>query len=982
MSRETSDFLRMVAPVSAETWFTIHRRHFIAGRDDPIFPGNALKTVRDAEKDIAYWRTHAEECIYISQGMYRETGGPGFRFPKAKRTKDNLVCAKNLYMDVDVKEDGYATTEEMAAAVNEFIAWASLPYPTVIVSSGSGGWHLYWTMSEAFDLDEFYDMAARLIAAATQFGLKFDRQCTSDATRLLRVPGTWNYKYYDAEKGIEPTHVRLDRCDRQHIDRKDMQLALSPWPANLTLLGKPKAMVDEVDDNGVPLSENDDLSGGMKRDFAPSDIDAVAQDCAFIRDTLATGGAGYSETLWKYSLAIASRCIEPEATAHRLSEGYNGYDPAATEQKLAQPHGSGPPSCRTIGQDAPQCAACPHNNLGSNPLGIGHKLRPRNTNVPHAAAAFTTAKQPTIAFDNYYQDRLSLCMYKTEPDTGDGQKATMVFEYPIIAGSASLEAGSPFKFVITVIQGEQEVIKKFDSSFCSDNAKFAAAMAATGLPITIKVEQSRLFMSHYIKLLQSDYGTLVTIPAFGWSPDKKGDMGFAFAGEFVSPAGMVRCSEPPEALSNYAVRGSEQTWIDFAAIVVTSDRPDLSCMIASSFGAPLVGMTGESGLLMGVISGSSGIGKSTALILGQSVWSSPRVGGLDDTVVYTFSKCAALRHLPMFYDEIKGEPQIKNMTRIAFQLTGGREKGRGDRSGKMRPVQEFQTLCGYAANGSIVDGVRQEDKGTDASWLRIFEMEGIQLSKASPNFSAKVSNLRIALATNYGGIGRRYATYLGQNHAKIQAFLDAYKLKVGQQLGADMQVDRFWIAAITTTLVGAALANNLGVVKFDIHSMQAYMFAEFRRMKSAMEADPSDYSSPAGLLTTIGSFLNEKHSRNMVIQDKTWTRKGRPPAGYAKILNDKPDNGWGKLEVQVSGDPLTVRISDMALTDWCIKTKHQKHMITTHIKGTLNGAISSVVIGSGSSRGGAKENVWSIPAPVGSDLAEWLEYNLNYKLLP
>ena len=58
--------------------------------------------------------------------------------------------------------------------------------------------------------------------------------------------------------------------------------------------------------------------------------------------------------------------------------------------------------------------------------------------------------------------------------------------------------------------------------------------------------------------------------------------------------------------------------------------------------------------------------------------------------------------------------------------------------------------------------------------------------------------------------------------------------------------------------------------------------------------------------------------------DKTWTSRTRPPKEYAKILNEKADTGWGPLEVQVSGDPLVLRIADMALGQWCMKTKYSK----------------------------------------------------------
>ena len=216
------------------------------------------------------------------------------------------------------------------------------------------------------------------------------------------------------------------------------------------------------------------------------------------------------------------------------------------------------------------------------------------------------------------------------------------------------------------------------------------------------------------------------MPAFGWSQDKNGDMGFAFAGDFVSPAGTMRCSRPQEGTENYKVMGNDQVWMDLMKLIVTPDRPDLACMVASSFAAPLISLTGESGVLMGVTSPASGIGKSTALIGGRSVV----LAGRGWLVGYRHLYVRQVRDTapsPVFYDEIKGERQLKAMTEIAFQLTGGREKGRSDRSGKMRKVREFKTLCGYASNGSIVAGVREEDKGTDASWLRMFEMEGVKI---------------------------------------------------------------------------------------------------------------------------------------------------------------------------------------------------------------------------------------------------------------
>jgi hypothetical protein len=404
-------------------------------------------------------------------------------------------------------------------------------------------------------------------------------------------------------------------------------------------------------------------------------------------------------------------------------------------------------------------------------------------------------------------------------------------------------------------------------------------------------------------------------------------------------------------------------------------------MAAATFAAPLVGMTGQPGLLMGVTSPGSGIGKSTALLAGQSVWSSPVVGGLNDTVTYTFSKAATLRHLPLFYDEIKGERQIKNMVDVAFQLTGGREKGRSDRSGKMRRINEFKTLCGYAANGSIVSEVREEDKGTDSSWLRMFEMEGIATPNTSHNYAANVNQLLIGLNLNHGGIGRMYATYLGQNHTKINTWLTNAQSNFAQTLGADPKVERFWISAIATTMLGANIANSLGFVNFPLVEMGQFMFSEFHRMKQEMKEDPSDLTNETALLNTLSVFLNEKQPRNMIYLNKTWTLPSKPPKGYATILNDRNDTGWGKLDVQISGEPLMLRISDAALSEWCTKTKRPKNILLSQMKKKVGARMSTGMIGSGSRKAGAKENVWVINA-VGTILESYLEYAIEHKFLP
>jgi Domain of unknown function (DUF927) len=968
VSAEAISFLRMAAVADKDTWFSIHHTVSFADGRPTIIPGNGHQRIRTAIEDAMYWAKRGRE-VYLAQGLFREAGPhkPGLPYPSAIRQTPNLAACKNLYMDIDVKPGAYATTKDALIALKEFVAQSKLPNPTIIVGSGTGGLHVYWTINVAFDVDEFRRMAAQLVAAGTQHGLMFDQQCTNDATRLLRIPGTWNFK---GGPGTDGRPVKLLYCAKEDIDIDVMRAALSQFK-----------IVHQRAKANPESNLNDDLTA---RTYPPIHLDDVAQDCPFIKHTLETGGEGYSEPIWKHTISLACHTDDPEGDAHRLSSGHDDYTIEGTDAKLGRAQqdralrGIGPPLCATLLHDGvAQCPTCPHRDLGTTPLSL--PLRRVNG---HTHANFTTNKNPN-SIDlppEYYRGVDDLIYFNGVADDGS-PKVTLVFEYQIIPSSGAMEAGSSYKFMFDTVQGEKQVNKKFDCAATSNNVAFAQAMHAQGLPLTMDPKNPRLFMANYLKQLQKSKDTLISVPAFGWSQDHKGNLGFAYAGKFISSEGEFKATKPGEGVENYRVAGDDTIWTGLMNIILTTERPDLAVMVATTFGAPLVGMTGEHGFLMGLWSTESGIGKTTSLVSGEAVWSKPIVGGLNDTVNYTFAKCATLRHLPIYIDEIKGEKQTKAMVELVFQLTGGREKGRSGRGGEMRVVREFETLCAYASNGSLVEAVREHHQGTDASWLRMFEMQAIVKPNDNINFTSEVQQRLTQLRLNFGGIGAKYAKYLGENQEKIAKALLLFQSKLAREIGADPQVERFWIAAMSTTMMGAYLANALKLCSFPLNEMKAYLVGEYHRMKQEMALNPNDLAADTALVNALGVFLTEKLPRNTVILDKTWTARTRPPKDYAKVLNDKTDSAWGPVEVQISGDPLVLKISDTALGQWCGRTKIPKAALVEQIKRKLNARISSAIIGSGSHRAGATQNVWVINA-TGTLLEDKLEHAIQYKLLP
>jgi hypothetical protein len=971
VDKDGLDFLAQAAVIDSGSWFNVHRRLTFQDGRPAIMPGSAHQSLRTAAQDADYWSQRKGQCVYLAQGIFRNAGEMGRYYPKAIRQEPNLIGCKNLYMDMDVKAGAYASHREVLKAIHDFIRQSNLPWPNLLVGSGNGGVHSYWTLDTDFDVREFRRMAAQLVAAVNQHGLIIDQNCTSDPVRLMRMPGTWNFKYATHDGSVLPTPVTLLFREPKLTPLSTMQKELNRF--------KPVATASAGGTQQSKPGLNDDLSGGMKGGYAPANIDMVATFCPFIRETLDKAGSNLvGEPHWKLVAGLSCHCDDPSTTVHRLAGKHPNYTHEGTEDKLAvalQARANrpsiGPEKCATIHNTykIPQCATCPHLNLGTTPLSIQFK-QPNNS-------AFTgsAANRSPNSIDlprGYYRGNDDLIYKSIILDKGGGTEQVLVFEYQIMPGTAHIEAGKPFQFVFDTVQGGKRVTKRFDMTIIADNTAFAKAFAAEGLPITIKVDLPRMLVANYLKELQKKPETLVDVPAFGWSQDYKGDMGFAFAGKFFSPAGDFKANRPGDGVEDYRVTGTERPWRALSRILLTSERPDLCCMAASTFAAPLVDMTGHAGLLLGLISGKSGIGKSTTLLFGQSVWSKPVVGGLSDTVIYTFAKCAMLRHLPLFYDEIKGEKQMKAMTELAFQLTGGREKGRANRMGNMRAIKEFRTLCGYCANASIVNAVREEDKGTDASWLRMFEMQAIDAPNTEKEFAYEVNEHLTALHFNYGGVGLIYAKHLGENHETISKMLVAMQRRVSQDLGADPKIQRYWIDAISTVLLGAMIANLLGLGMFPVEAMKTYMYWEFRRMAQEMAENPNDYGTDIALVSTLGAFLNEKLPRNTIVLSRTQIGPGKP-SNDIKIINDAMNKQWGALEVQLSGSPLLLRITDSSLSAWCKRTGRPKSNLCAAMKKRLNAKMLNVVIGAGTKMAGAKENSWVIEA-TGTVLEDTLEY--------
>jgi len=274
------------------------------------------------------------------------------------RVRDNVRQMRAFYLDLDCgPEKEFATQEAAIKELRTFCKSLSLPRPTM-VNSGNGV-HIYWTLTEPVSLAEWAPYAQRLKNLCKEKDFKADANVTADAARILRVPGTHNYKRGDQK----PVALLGTLSDPVEFDVFIALLGSDPPP-----LFRPST---------VPMERNavmDALLGNRESVFKKIVLKtAEGKGCAQIGQLL-TKPETVPEPLWRAGLSIAKFCSDGYKSAHRLSKGHPEYDPDLTDRKVEGI--KGPYLCTRFDEYNPGvCAGCPNWGKIKSPIVLGQQVR-------------------------------------------------------------------------------------------------------------------------------------------------------------------------------------------------------------------------------------------------------------------------------------------------------------------------------------------------------------------------------------------------------------------------------------------------------------------------------------------------------------------------------------------------------------------------------------------------------------------------------
>ena len=369
--------------------------------------------------------------------------------------------------------------------------------------------------------------------------------------------------------------------------------------------------------------------------------------------------------------------------------------------------------------------------------------------------------------------------------------------------------------------------------------------------------------------------------------------------------------------------------------------------MATAFAAPLVEMVGSASLVASVFSKESGIGKTTAMMLGQSIWGHPRGGmsTLADTSNSMMKKIADLKSLPIYWDELRTRDQLQKVVDIVFQVTQGKGKARLNKDITQADAPTFTTMFVVASNYGVADTVYAQTEATEAGGLRVFEIEARPPPNPIP--TGKATDLVIPLQRNYGRAGAVYAEWLARNKALVKQVLDAVSadMEVRHQFAAK---ERYWRMTMETILVGATLANHCGLTRFDIQALSAFLDATLGRQRAGMKSQ--DYSTLAtaadvrGVLTEMITSL--RSSRSLLITEyipTTTMGKPRPVNVVFPMALDSLGDVWAQLGDKDS----RLRVRRRPFNEWLREHHYNPGQIIDGLKSFYMVLESKTTIGAG-----------------------------------
>lgn len=763
------------------------------------------------------------------------------------RVQANMHSAKCFFMDLDIgdAEHKYSSQADAIKQLRNFCNAYKLPRP-LLVNSGYGV-HVYWLLNTPLLSHEWKYHAQNLRTLATNFGLKFDTSRITDEASVLRMVGTYNHK-----TASSPRQVCIF-SDAKSTDTKSFISILQ------TALGTISPL-----DRMAPQQTSLGFNLATEYDGPVPTINSLLHNCPQIA-YLAIHQEEVSEPQWYQALNVVRFVQDGRKFAHKFSNKHSNYSYDLTEDKLDQLEAKQvkPTSCDKIAEvcGITKCEGCHFKGKVKSPIVAANKSLP---------AAPITLQGPTpvdIETPKSFKRLEKGGIIKLGKNAEGKEVEVKILDYDLypirILGNEHGEQN--FRSLWRAIlpkEGEKEF--SIDNIELYDTKEFTKRLVKNGVcPPRHNLPDVQEYMIAYIRSLQEATKSDVQYSHFGWTHDKEG---FILGNKLIKNG----CYEEAHLINNAtqvaAILNSSGSLEKHIELLQFYNRPKYikhQFAILCGLASPIFYATGHHGAIVH-LAGDSGASKSTAIYAAASLWGKPSQYAMNgtrkgSTANFRNERTQTLCNLPTCLDEITHMTSIEAHD-MAMNITQPMGRGRLNRDGKERDTipGDRSSIMLTTANRSLHNLLAQENSAGTASSMRILEITCERLSNTG---KIEADEFLRGLELNYGHIGEAFIAYVVKHREKVENRVQQVMSALDRELGVEAS-ERFWSGVMAAAIVAGSIANNLGLITYNMQDIIAWCKRYIKSMRGQVS---EEYMTPIGALT---NFM-ELNDPNMLVINKT-----------------------------------------------------------------------------------------------------------------
>lgn len=878
------DLLDLVQP--SDGWFCIVG---IKGTGKTAHVQQELKATREE------FDTRVEEFVAEGRNVFFGVA----KYASAKnRTKENVKALKAFWLDIDCGEakaqinpktnrpDGYTDQQAGLAALKSFYKTVGLPTPT-LVSSG-GGIHAYWPLEEEVTRAEWEPVAERLKEVCQTQNFYVDDN-VFEAARILRVPGTYNFKE-EEPRPVVMLHVGTTTT------LEDMRSILG-------VKAKPSIFDDNYQPTPQQLAKQKGIGYSFKRIMERT---ARGDGCNQLlyahqhQDTL-----GYYE--WFYALSVAAMCEDAPKATHLLSRRHPEYDPEEVDRKVATIRKA--TSCAKFQSvNSELCEGCPHFDKILGPKELGKVVKESSEDFVEVETEEGEIEQldiPKYPFPFYRGEGGGV--WRKPPKDDAEAEPMMVYanDFYVVKRMHDLGEGDS---ALMRLHLPKDGLREFSVSMAKVTQKDELRKTLSANGVYSYGKKFDVLMDYILKSaenLQDNQKAEIMRQQFGWV---EGNTRFVLGDQEIAADGNIY-SPPSKATSKLAKFigpvGSLDRWKEVWELYGAPGMEAQAFAALSAFGSPLLKFLDQTGAVINLFNPRSGTGKTTILNMINSVYGHPKELRLKeiDTMNGKLQWVGVLNNLPSTMDELTNATP-KEYSDLLYSLSNGKGKERMlAGSNELRENNTtWQNITVSTSNSSIAEKLTVLKDNPEGELMRLIEYP-IDLADIVDTEETKNMFDRVLLA-NYGHAGPIYLRFLISNMEYVVNKCIETQAKIDRELKL-LPKERFWSATMAANLVGGLMAKKCGLINWDLNRIYHWACKRIEQLRHET-APPVN-----GAEQVIGDYLY-RHMQNILVVNDAADR--RTNLASAPIREPK-----GELLIRIEPDTKMMFLIVKPFKEYCVK---------------------------------------------------------------